>query len=242
MMKPLLVVVSYSVFPGPLVESVASSGIPVRWHFHYHGGHPELAERIGELSRRQADSVFYDHRVNCGLARSWNESLRTLEDGDHDVAFIINDDVEFEPGGFRSFFDFVNDNQAKEPGRPKLYTVLGREIGQGALEAVGVQGMACCAMNREMVATVGYFDEAFFPAYYEDCDLFRRMRLAGYELTIDYRTLCIHERSKTTLSDPDLEVSLHAHLVRNRDYYMRKWGGEHGKEVYALPFNGKIDA
>jgi GT2 family glycosyltransferase len=102
---------------------------------------------------------------------------------------------------------------------------------------VKVQGFACCAITRQAIETIGYFDENFRPAYYEDMDHLARARRAGLIAAIDRRILVEHDRSRTLRSDPHLSAEASHFLKLNRDYYLRKWGGVPHKEVYDKPFD-----
>ena len=235
--KALAIVVSYAVHPGPLIESVSASGIPLRWHIHHHGPDASFAAKLQALAHSLPNASFFDHRVNRGLSRSWNESLSTLSKNKNEVGFIFNDDLHFKPGGFSRFFEFVSEAQAQSGQDPRYYSVHGDEVGVGALCEVCPQGMACCAINAAMYRRIGPFDENFAPAYYEDCDYFYRMKLLGYESTDDPRSLCIHERNKSSRTDSGLLEALPSMLERNKRYYIRKWGGEPHEEAYISPFN-----
>ncbi len=233
---PLIIVAAYRVFPRELFESILSSGVPVAWHIHYHGPHEHIAEQLLDFVGSQPAAVLFDHRENRGLARSWNDSLRLLPRGKHDLAFLINDDLSFITGGFADFFSFIKE---KEEGHnaAAFYSLPGNEIGDSALAGtVHIQGMACCALNTKIVQTIGLFDETFTPAYFEDCDYFRRIRLSNVPIILDSRILCSHERSSTLRGDDKLKAQSVEWWDRNKAYYLQKWGGEPDKETYDVPF------
>lgn len=233
---PLIIVAAYRGFPDELFDSVVSAGAPVAWHIHYHGPDEDVARKLKIFTDSQPAATLFDHRVNRGLARSWNDSLRLLPRGEHDIAFLVNDDLSFIPNGFADFLAFIEEEE-KTRTTAAYYSLPGNEIGESALAgSVHTQGMACCAMNTKLIQTIGLFDETFTPAYFEDCDYFRRIRLANIPIVLDSRILCSHERSATLRSNDDLRVQSAEWWARNKAYYLQKWGGEPDHEAYTVPF------
>jgi hypothetical protein len=81
---------------------------------------------------------------------------------------------------------------------------------------------------------VGGYDTVF-PAYFSDCDYYRRLRLAGWE-TIDTGIEVGHIGSQTINSDPELKALNNITFPLYRQYYIAKWGGEPGHETFASAF------
>jgi hypothetical protein len=77
-----------------------------------------------------------------------------------------------------------------------------REIDRGQYDEVNevdyVTG-AALAIKREILARTGYFDEGFFPIYYEETDLCFRARKAGYKVIYVPKAVVIHLESATTV-------------------------------------------
>jgi GT2 family glycosyltransferase len=71
---------------------------------------------------------------------------------------------------------------------------------------------------------VGYFDQNFWPAYFEDADYFRRLELSGVPNLWDERILLEHNRSQTVRADFLLRKLHDERTRRNETYYIRKWG------------------
>lgn len=84
---------------------------------------------------------------------------------------------------------------------------------------------------------VGYVDENFFPAYYEDVDIVRRGTLAGLKHLELTNALYIHFRS-VTLTQEHKNVRQDEWFTMNAMYYNRKWGGSPGNESNVIPFAG----
>jgi GT2 family glycosyltransferase len=154
-----------------------------------------------------------------GLAASWNEALRWREmRGLNEVLIITNDDLVWGRSSYEALVAGV------EYGKPDLAT------------SGNVGGFVCFAGTPELVERVGYFDERFFPAYFEDEDYHYRMRLQGLHprgvpgCTID------HLESGSVQGMPEAERDIFkGHFQKNAMLYRQKWGGMVGEEQYTEP-------
>ena len=155
------------------------------------------------------------------VAASWNAiagaylSARVLTD----PLIISNDDVVFHPGTLQSMINFHH-------AHPD-YAV-----------ALSTAQWSCFLWDLPFcLERVGLFDEAFHPAYFEDCDYSYRLCLAGIpQLECDFPVT--HQGSQTIgkYREDEMEVKHHRHFRRNRAYYRSKWGGVNGAETYTRPF------
>ncbi|MGH7410199.1 MAG: glycosyltransferase family 2 protein, partial [Candidatus Methylomirabilis sp.] len=86
-------------------------------------------------------------------------------------------------------------------------------------------GGACLLIRRTVFEAVGGFDEQFF-LYYEDVDLCKRIREAGYRLRFLPGPSAVHHWGKSTAQLPAVMLW---EVYRSRLYYFRKhfpdWGG-----------------
>jgi hypothetical protein len=91
-------------------------------------------------------------------------------------------------------------------------------------------------IKHECWQRVGRFDESFWPGYFEDDDYHRRMKLIGIEEFQVPDTDYYHHVSATlkTLSPTERGVQS-TQFVRNREYYIHKWGGLPGRETLSSP-------
>lgn len=90
---------------------------------------------------------------------------------------------------------------------------------------------------------IGAFDEAFTPAYYEDCDWdYRRRLLHMLSLTVmDAQYEHIGSATAKSYKEESIEkaTAFNKKMLRNASYYAAKWGGAPGREIYIDQFNGK---
>jgi hypothetical protein len=97
-----------------------------------------------------------------------------------------------------------------------------------------------CAYKTEAMEAIGGYDTNFRD-YFSDNDVYRRLKLAGYEL-LESHIQTKHVGSQTLNSDPRMQFIHHNHhFPQARELYKLKWGGEPGKEKFTVPYNGMAD-
>lgn len=97
---------------------------------------------------------------------------------------------------------------------------------------------ALAAFNTEAFQAVGGWD-THLPWYFSDNDVYRRLRLAGYEM-VESGLPVKHEPSQTIKNDPFLNHINGITFPIYARYYNEKWGGEPGHETFDTPFNGRF--
>lgn len=176
---------------------------------------------FNEFSMYENVSIFKPGN-NYGVARSWNWLIQQTK-LQHPI-LITNDDVEFSENDIQKFYS------GYENGNDFIYTENTSPLNM----------YSCFLISPNIIKKVGWFDENFYPAYYEDNDYAYRMKLAGIEFN-SVATNISHVGSATIKSFSEAEISMHHNQFRNNTvYYTRKWGGLPGKEVYITPF-GDLD-
>lgn len=159
-------------------------------------GSPERHPWMELAAARGASVELYRPGRNLGVAASWNWMLeRTLDEG----LVIANDDVSLGPSAFADLVDAL----ATRP-------------------FATADGWACFAQSPECTRRVGWYDENFWPAYYEDNDYALRMHRAGIVPHVIAAESITHVGWATTrtLGDPEW---LREGRERNRHYFMAKW-------------------
>lgn len=170
----------------------------------------------GKIEHSKATVFIQQH--NLGVSASWNWFLKNISD----PILIVNDDIEFSSNDIESFYNSWNDNKEEF-----LYC-----------NNIPLLNMfSCFLLPKYVVSKVGYFDETFYPAYFEDNDMSYRMKLAGIN-TKSIVTNISHIGSATIKSyDNDNIRRHHNQFTANKNYYISKWGGLPHEEVYLTPFN-----
>lgn len=157
--------------------------------------------------------------TNLGVASSWNELLFRIYNGvpgfsepcSH--AMILNDDIYL--------------------GRTEKE--VEKFIVENPITLATTTGTWCAFILSKIVfLKVGHFDAAFFPAYYEDNDYAYRLKLLGYDHTChEFLNPEVYRNSQSIAKQPELNER----FGRNKEYYIKKWGGEPYQETYLAPFN-----
>jgi hypothetical protein len=246
-----VIVISYNADPAPLFGSIRSNRHDIRSYVFLHGQDVALKTEL-EMITTSTDSRYFPYARNRGVARSWNEGLHASFNDGNDATFLVNDDLFFYEGGFDAFIDFVLSESRRVP---EFGTISAFGLDTGTAGSVGAgkfhqrphwQGAACMAVGQHAIETVGYFDQNFWPAYFEDADYFRRLELSGVPNLWDERILLEHNRSQTVRADFLLRKLHDERTRRNETYYIRKWGGLRGwggpdappgLELFNHPFN-----
>ncbi len=225
-----IVVVTYGIVPTSLVNSVTSKH-DCSWYVHHHGS-KLLNDGITNLFHDKIASLYF-HCENRGLSRSWNDGIMESKKSGNDITIVINDDVQFIGSGFDDWVQFIlsrNDHG--------LIFLTGEEPQDDGTVIVRPQDFACFSFGPQAYKFVGAFDENFSPAYYEDSDYIMRAQLAGISIYTDERLLCRHKRSSTLKNNAELSEWLPAFWKKNRDYMIKKWGGDRsGIGTFKSPFN-----
>jgi len=169
---------------------------------------------------------------NIGVARAWNFLINTVQDNVPEaLCIVVNDDILFANDTIEllvkaALNDFMNND---------AYAVCYCAGGIAAPNAFSLFMVHPTTFKE----AVGLFDTTLIGGYHEDGDLYYRMRLLGLDLTRVENCSADHgEGSATLKSYTPEETTKHHHLFRrNREYFMRKWGGIPGEETYTQPFN-----
>jgi GT2 family glycosyltransferase len=224
-----LVLVTYAHWPGKLMRSIHMTSLPVRWYIHHHGPEPRFADRIWSLSAVPNFSVHM-HGHNRGLARSWNEGIHEAYADGCELVLLLNDDLHFINNGFRSFVEYARANDEYA-----LAFLHGLETGGSHLAGKTIdQGFGCCVITRLALERIGYLDENFRPAYFEDVDYGRRCYISGARIISTSEVLVEHERGKTSRDNPEIAAKIQEEKRLNETYFMRKWGAN---DEFRIPFN-----
>lgn len=162
---------------------------------------------------------------NIGTCRAWNYCLATafIKRG-YDGVLIVNDDLELTD---HRTIDMFAERLATNPR--KMWFVKDR----------GFSGVCIPKIVAEEIALPDgtFFDEAFYPAYYEDNDAFRRFTLVG----IEWEHVPVESRHVGSASLKMNQAFADANAVAfrlNTEYYKAKWGGVPHNEQFVVPWNG----
>lgn len=196
-----------------LITSVSESSLlPEKIEIIDNGGKLDCNDLT---NHNNLDIVIHTQIYNTGVSYSWNWFLKNSKF----PMLICNDDIKFSRDDLKNFSD--------ANGALLYYTN----------NIIQLNMFSCFMPTKELIDIIGYFDEMFYPAYYEDCDYAYRMKLAGI-LPKPIKTEIDHAGSATVrYFSKDRLNQHHQDFRKNTDYYKSKWGGLPGEELYTRPFN-----
>lgn len=194
-----------------------------------HSNSPEVMTMAKEAQGKWGVQVLY-YCFNRGLSRSWNEGILAAFEEGADLVYVVNDDIEFSPGDVDKLADHCStlDNDCAVVG------TWGRDLRSNQ---EGGHGYSCFAILPQAIERVGCFDQNIFPIYFEDVDYSYRVARAGMHESFCPGTMVLHAGSAAIRTDPRLSEQNNLTFACNKEYYLRKWGGEPHQERFVYPFN-----
>jgi GT2 family glycosyltransferase len=179
----------------------------------------------GEPTRRLAAEVVRPGR-NLGVGPAWNLLAKKYLEAPEDRLLICGDDLSLGADCIDQLLKTMTETDADfvfpDPARSKMH-----------------QMFSCFMVRSSLFEKVGYFDERFWPAYFEDNDFHRRMKFAG---AIEAVAPCGYDHLNSGTMKRYSKEELEQHHVRFRavrDYYIEKWGGLPGEEKFSIPFDAQ---
>lgn len=231
-MKIAIILTLYALTEEPRLLFERANAENVTWHLFQNSGNEAVSEMCYQLAMQHGYKrvPHYYNPSNPGLAHAWNTGLGLAYDSGADVVMIANDDAIPEPGIVQKIAYTAFNN-------PDAYLVMCRMLDKPSGHIVNSQ-FGLCAINPIALETIGYFDQNFFPVYWEDIDYYRRASLAGLETHLIEDIGVTHLGSSTIKAVRALARQNAETYRRNHEYYGRKWGSVViGNEKYATPFN-----
>lgn len=149
---------------------------------------------------------------NLGVSASWNLILKSTPRAPWWM--FTNSDLEFAPGDLDRLAHHMETT--------------------GGLALLGT--FSVFGIDAPTLETVGFFDENFAPAYFEDNDYDYRCQLAGVPM-VGLPAGLRHDISSTLRSSPTYTAQNSGTFPANREYYQAKWGGMPTHEEFVTPFN-----
>lgn len=157
---------------------------------------------------------------NIGVSGAWNVGARDVVENKKDYMIILSASMLFGPELHITFIEQMNRH-------PEAMIV----------ESEG-HSWHLIAIHRKVFETIGYFDENFYPGYFEQIDFCRRMDLANFDNKGSKEWANVWVNALSTGVGQHIQfLSLPADPLLA--YYREKWGGNKGEEKYDKPFGDK---
>lgn len=222
------------------LESVLAQTIPVKI-FAINNGSVDNTSRV--LAGLDNKHIVVNAYPQLGVAGAWNYGLQRLFCSKNvggeatEGVLVCNQDVILRPDTYETLLrqgeGFVTAVSRGDEGRDSLNEPLHPGQGGGVWHKRPHPDFSCFLIKRDCYRTVGPFDEAFYPAWFEDNDYHIRMARAGIEACcIDlpfyhYAAGTIKRARQEGLAEP-YDVAFRA----NQKRFQEKWGVLPGTKEY----------
>lgn len=176
---------------------------------------------------------------NYGVTIPWNRMIeRAIADG-HTHLFVANDDTTFAFGTMQKMIDVL------DSGEMDLISPINTrdfKLTEERKYSLDKLDFASFAITPQTIEKFGYFDEELF-AYFNDNDYARNLLINGGTCAGITDAGFYHVGSVTQFKgkgpEDDDRVVSHEDFRTAQAYYVAKWGGLPGSEIYNRPFNRK---
>jgi GT2 family glycosyltransferase len=168
-----------------------------------------------EIISREKNMMIYKPISNIGVAGSWNAIIDYANKIDCTHVLMLNDDIYLG----------AKENEIQELilSNPEIDFFVSSSCNWSAF-----------IIPIKTFQDVFHFDENFFPAYYEDNDYHYRMILKNKKvMAASILNSEIFRESMTIKKNPKINKD----FEKNKQFYIKKWGGYPGKEIYKTAFN-----
>lgn len=200
---------------------------------------------LRSLEKENKAHVLYQVE-NIGVGPAWNLGIKhAVKHFGSRYFFIPNNDVILHPNCIDMLLEALGDPSVALAGANDVSGEVARALDiltlsvPPARDFVDTPDFSCFATKKSTIDKIGYFDEKFFPAYFEDNDYHYRIGLAGLRGVKANCALYFHFGSRAIKESVDIKEIADLGFAANRDYFRRKWGGLPGHETHKVPFGGK---
>lgn len=197
-------------------------------------------EYLENLKKEKANITVINNDQNFGFSKGMNQGLK-IANGD--FIFLLNNDLLFSPNWLEKFIELLEKNEkiglisCKTNYAGEDFQVIegAEELTQeNYLEKINISQannikyidtsrvvFFCVGMTRKTFETVGYFDENFGLAWFEDDDYTIRTLLAGLKIAIAQDIFIYHNHSKSTSNIAKTKEGKEL-FEKNRKYFENK--------------------
>ena len=195
---------------------------------------PRLLEQVRGIR-------YVRNESNLGFLRSVNRGAGMARGR---YLLLLNNDTQVEPGWLDALLGVFQDEPGTGIAGSKLIYPSGhlQEAGaalkrDGRVDLIGLNqhpdlpiynrrrrvdhcSGASILIEKALFDRLGGLDEAYAPAYYEDCDLSLRVRALGREVIYEPGSVVVHHLSVTTAAQPGEKM---ARIATNCTRYLDRW-------------------
>ena len=254
--KDIAIIIPYINLPNYVLDLIRTIYTEFSYHIYLidNNSDPETKKKLAYLDKREYITIVYNN-TNIGCASSWNQGIKiAIEEYNIDYAVVLNNDILLHKDCIDNMisnlicggFPFVSGmDVCKECAKP--FDVLNLKTPDKKF-VVDAPEFSCYALNIKLLEIMkdkekgfeeypGLFDQKYYPAYFEDNDFHRRLKLIGMRAVKINTALYYHYGSRTIKENDDVKVISDTYYLTNKQRYIEKWGGKPGKEKFKIPFD-----
>lgn len=211
----------------------------------------QTVEKAVDFGNRKMPNRLHliNNDKNTGCGGGWNQGVKFAMENGFTHMIIANNDILVGPNMIQALYNRMKREPSvilcsavdviREVTVPQFVLDGEKEVNKKPDTEAPHPNFSCFMINRETIERVGYFDEGFYPAYFEDNDYHYRLKLAGGENCAIANTTAvfIHYGSRTQNQKAGSPIVPGQMFKNNEAYFISKWGGVPTKEKFTHPFN-----
>jgi GT2 family glycosyltransferase len=184
---------------------------------------PQILSLCQQAAKSGAEVYHFPYNLGCGA--SANLGMRKMMDEGDDIVIIASSSAKI----LSPVQEFVNYIEEAEKVEQRDRYICSQSTA----------GSHFFAFTRRAVELAGYYDENFWPIYFEDTEYnYRTSLISGYKvLDCKLGHIVKSEGISISMSEQPLLNLFQSNSNRIARYYQSKWGGNTGSERYTVPFN-----
>lgn len=214
------------------------------------GSTDQTVEKAHDFAGRKMPGRVHvvSNGANKGVAASWNQGVQWGMDHGCTHIVIANNDIRCGPHMLQGMIarfhkggvDLVSAvDVIREVLIPDMVTDPAHAVNNKVEGESPHPNFSCFMITPATVEKVGWFDEIFYPGYFEDNSYHYRIKLVGGLAVANTKCIFIHYGSRTQNQATTKPIVHGENFRKNEAEYIRMWGGPPGHEQYVNPYNNK---
>lgn len=210
------------------IDTVQTSCKSVRFVYLDNGSKPENVEILKTWKKRNNcidEFLLGFNGYNAGVAVGWNQLIRMALDWKATKIIICNNDIAFGPKTIDGLVEAFN-RLRKEIPETVMVSATNHTKNPAQLKDIKQEwkyaehpDFSCFMITPEFLDKIGYFDERFTPAFFEDNFTHHRILLQGYHAFSTDWAPYSHIASRTRHGNPNIVT--HQNFRENKIKFFR---------------------
>lgn len=183
------------------------------------------------------DIISYINPAVPSLSAIWNMGIERGIQENCDLFLVINNDIVLAKNTIDNLVKKIDTGRYIMVTGVNNQSISPEEMPNYEKEYVEEEpdnehpDFSCFMINRNTIDKIGWFDEHYYVAYFEDSDYHARIALLGEKAISTISAEYYHFASKTIKENPHLENLIHEAFRHNKRYFAKKFGHENVGDV-----------